>query len=90
MELILTVEAAPHYPRIRAHLMTKTAVSDACISVITKSELLYGLEVSTRRQQDDRALTAFLRYVKVLDFPDEAAPHYATMQCSPEGERNHD
>ena len=52
MELILTVEAAPHHPRIRAHLMTKTAVSDACISVITKSELLYGLEVSTRRQQD--------------------------------------
>jgi tRNA(fMet)-specific endonuclease VapC len=55
--------------------LNKTPVSDVCISVITTSELLYGVEVSPRRQQDDKALTAFLRYVEVLDFPDEAAPH---------------
>jgi len=61
--------------------LKKTPVSDGCISVITKSELLYGVEVSPRRQQDDKALTAFLRYVEVLDFRDEAAPHYARIRA---------
>jgi tRNA(fMet)-specific endonuclease VapC len=61
--------------------LRKTPVSDVCISVITKSELLYGVEVSPRRQQDDAALTAFLRYVEGLDFPDEAARHYATIRA---------
>src|SRR5215469_4749500 len=61
--------------------LKKTPVSDVCISVITKYELLYGVEVSPRRQQDDEALTAFLRYVEVLDFPDEAAPHYARIRA---------
>lgn len=58
-----------------------TPVSDMCISVITKSELLYGVEVSPRRPQDEAALNAFLRYVEVLDFPDEAAPHYAKIRA---------
>src|SRR5512146_1390915 len=61
--------------------LRKTPVSDVCISVITKSELLYGVEVSPRRQQDEAALSAFLRYVEVLDFSDEAAPHYAKIRA---------
>lgn len=61
--------------------LRKTPVSDGCISVITKSELLYEVEVSPKRQQDDAALNAFLRYVEVLDFPDEAAPHYAKIRA---------
>ena len=56
-------------------------VSDVCISVITKSELLFGVELSPRRQQDEVALNAFLRYVEVLDFPDDAAPHYAKIRA---------
>jgi tRNA(fMet)-specific endonuclease VapC len=56
-------------------------VSDACISVITKSELLFGVEMSPRKQQDETALNAFLAYVEVLDFPDEAAPHYAKIRA---------
>lgn len=54
-------------------------VSDVCISVITKSELLFGVEMSPRRQQDESALNAFLAHVEVLDFPDEAAEHYAKI-----------
>ncbi len=61
--------------------LRRTPVNDVCISVITKSELLYGVEVSPRRQQDEAALNAFLRYVEVLDFPDEAAPHYARIRA---------
>jgi tRNA(fMet)-specific endonuclease VapC len=56
-------------------------VADICISVITKSELLYGVEVSPRREQDATALKAFLPYVEVLAFPDDAATHYAQIRA---------
>lgn len=61
--------------------LEKVAVSDVCISVITKSELLYGIEISPRRQQDEAALSAFLSYVEVLDFPDDASFHYARIRA---------
>ena len=61
--------------------LRRTPVADLCISVITKSELLYGVEVSPRRQQDEVALNAFLQYVEALEFPDQAAAHYATIRA---------
>ena len=57
------------------------AVRDVCISVITKSELLYGVELSPRRRQDAAALQAFLEYAEVADFPDMAAPFYARIRA---------
>jgi len=56
-------------------------VTDVCMSVITKSELLYGVEVSPRRAQDATALQAFLPHVEVLEFPDDAAIHYAQIRA---------
>jgi tRNA(fMet)-specific endonuclease VapC len=56
-------------------------VSDVCISVITKSELFFGVEVSPRRRQDQAALDAFLNYIEVLDFPDQASLHYARIRA---------
>lgn len=50
------------------------------VSVVTKSELLYGVEFSPRRQQDEAALNAFLGYVEVLDFPDQSSPQYAQIR----------
>jgi tRNA(fMet)-specific endonuclease VapC len=61
--------------------LQKVPVHDVCISVITKSELLFGVELSPRRHQDEAALSAFLRYVEVLDFPDAAALHYAKIRA---------
>jgi tRNA(fMet)-specific endonuclease VapC len=61
--------------------LAKVPVSDVCISVITKSELLYGVEVSPKRRQDEAAVEALLRYVEVLDFPDEASSHYAKIRA---------
>lgn len=58
----------------------KVPVSDICISVITKSELRFGVELCPRRQQD-AALDRFLRYLEVLDFPDEASAHYAKIRA---------
>ena len=43
-------------------------VTEVSISVITRSELLYGVEVSPRRAQDATALHAFLPHVAVLEF----------------------
>jgi tRNA(fMet)-specific endonuclease VapC len=56
-------------------------VADVCISVITKSELLYGVEVSPRQVQDASALQAFLPHVEVLELPDAAATHYAQIRA---------
>ncbi len=57
-------------------------IDAVCVSVITKSELLFGIEVSPRRQQDQSALDEYLRHVEVLDFPDEAAVHYAQIRAA--------
>ena len=56
-------------------------VVDVCMSVITKCELQYGVEVSPRRAQDAAALAAFLPYVAVRELPDEGAPHYAETRA---------
>ena len=61
--------------------LEKVSVGDVCISVITKSELLFGVEVSPKRRQDAAALSAFLNYIQILDFPDAASPHYARIRA---------
>jgi tRNA(fMet)-specific endonuclease VapC len=61
--------------------LSTVPVSDVCISVITKSELLYGVEISPRRRQDAAALSAFLNYIQILDLPDEASQHYARIRA---------
>jgi tRNA(fMet)-specific endonuclease VapC len=61
--------------------LSAVPVSDVCISVITKSELLYGAEASPRRRQDAAALSAFLNYIQILDFPDAASPHYVSIRA---------
>jgi tRNA(fMet)-specific endonuclease VapC len=68
-----------HDPLLRK--LRKVSVGDVCISVITKSELLYGVEVSPRRQHDEAALASFLSNIEVADFPDQAALHYAQIRA---------
>jgi tRNA(fMet)-specific endonuclease VapC len=55
-------------------------VDDVCMSVVTKAELLYGVEVSPRRAQDVAALAAFLPYVEAVDLDQSAALHYAEIR----------
>jgi tRNA(fMet)-specific endonuclease VapC len=62
--------------------LQKVPVGGVCISVITKSELLYGVEVSPQRQQNQAALGAYLRHVEVLEYPDDAALHYAQIRAA--------
>jgi tRNA(fMet)-specific endonuclease VapC len=56
-------------------------IEQVCISVITEAELLYGVDISPRRQTDGLAVDAFLRHVAILDFPDQAAAHYADIRA---------
>ena len=62
--------------------LQQVPIGAVCISVITKSELLFGVEVSPKRQQNHAALDEYLRHVEVLDFPDEAALHYAQIRAA--------
>ena len=57
-------------------------VDDVCMSVVTKAELLYGVELSPRRAQDAAALAAFLPYVEALDLTDDATTHYAEIRAN--------
>ena len=61
--------------------LQRVAVSDVCVSAISKAELMYGVEVSPRRQKDQAALDEFLRYVEVLAFPATAALGYALIRA---------
>ena len=73
---IMKRSSQPLMKRLRA-----IPVTSVCISVITKSELLYGVEVSPRHTQDSTALQAFLPHVEVLEFPNDAATHYAQIRA---------
>lgn len=61
--------------------LRRTPVEEVCISVITKAELLYGVDISPRPKTAEAAVAAFLTHVAVLDFPDEAAPHHAAIRA---------
>jgi tRNA(fMet)-specific endonuclease VapC len=56
-------------------------LSDVCMSVVTRAELLYGVEVSPKHAQDAAALAAFVPYVEVLDLDEDAALHYAEIRA---------
>lgn len=61
--------------------LQSVAVDDVCMSVVTKAELLYGVELSPRHAQDAAALAAFLPYVDALGLDEEAALHYAQIRA---------
>lgn len=61
--------------------LAKMSTSDVCISVITQAELAFGVAASPRKQHDEAVLLAFLRYIQVLDFPADAASHYADIRA---------
>jgi tRNA(fMet)-specific endonuclease VapC len=60
--------------------LERIAVGDACISAVTLSELMHGVEVSRRTAQDRAALEVLLRHVAVLEYPSGAAEHYAAVR----------
>ena len=61
--------------------LQRVPIADVCISTISRCELMYGVEVSPRRRQDQAALDVYLRHVAVLDYPSDAALDYAVVRA---------
>ena len=68
------------HPLVLKRLQT-FPVDAVCMSVVTKAELLYCVELSPRRAHDAAALAAFLPYVEAVDLDESAAPHYAEIRA---------
>lgn len=62
--------------------LASIAVGELCISAISKAELLFGIELSPRPNQDRARLQVFLQHIDVLDFPQDAAQHYAEIRAA--------
>lgn len=68
-------------PRLLQKLQT-VPTSAVCISAITKSEIVYGVEISPRQQKDRAALEFFLQHIEVLDYPASAADDYGNIRAA--------
>ena len=62
--------------------LQRVAIAEVSISAISKSELEYGVAASPRPLQDREALDQYLRHVAVLDYPQDAASHYAQIRAA--------
>jgi tRNA(fMet)-specific endonuclease VapC len=51
------------------------------ISTITVAELLYGVQVSSRKRANQIAVDALIRHLAVLDWPRGATEHYAEIRA---------
>ena len=67
--------------KVLAHLM-KTQVSDVCISSITLSELEYGVQKSSRKEQNTIALAKFAAPLEVAPYDALAAREYGEIRAS--------
>lgn len=61
--------------------LEQVGVSDVCMSVLTKAELLYGVAVSPRALRDRESLEQLLAFMQVLDLPEAATEHYAEIRA---------
>lgn len=69
-------------PREALQSFERFEVGEVGVSVITVSELRYGVEKSTRPEQNLRALEQFLLPLEVLDFGPEATVSYGRVRAS--------
>ena len=82
---MLDTDTSSYIMRRTSTVITKlqtVPVSDVCISAITQSELMFGVEVSPRREKNQVELDAFLKFVDVLDYPSSAALDYAQIRAN--------
>jgi len=51
------------------------------ISVVTYAELLYGVQVSSKKKANQEAVDALVRHLRVLEWSQDAAWHYAEIRA---------
>lgn len=61
--------------------MQAVALRQQAVSTITVAELLYGVQVSSRKKANRLAVDALIRHLAVLDWPRMAAEHYADIRA---------
>ena len=59
----------------------KTPLSEIAVSSITIAEMEYGIAKSTKPTESRIALMKFLLPFEIIDFTEEAAPHYGSIRC---------
>jgi tRNA(fMet)-specific endonuclease VapC len=52
-----------------------------CISVVTLAELLYGVQVSSKKKANQEAVDLFAQHIEVLGWTPDAAKHYAEIRA---------
>ena len=53
-----------------------------CVSVVTLAELLYGLELASKKKANRQAFDELMRHLSVLQWNETAAAHYADIRYS--------
>ena len=66
----------------------KSETSEINISSITLSELLYGVSISSKPEQNLMALTQFLAPLEILPYSDETAQYYGDLRAYLEKQGN--
>ncbi len=61
--------------------LMKSRISQIGISSITLSELEYGVEKSSKQEQNQVALAQFLAPMEILSYGDEAAQQYGRLRA---------
>ena len=51
-----------------------------CMSVVTFAELLYGVQLSTKKKANREAVDAVARHLQVLQWTPDAAEYYADIR----------
>ena len=52
------------------------------ISVVTLAELLYGLQLATKKKANQTAFDAMIKHLMVIDWTPDAAMHYAELRAA--------
>ncbi|NOY15853.1 MAG: type II toxin-antitoxin system VapC family toxin [Gammaproteobacteria bacterium] len=58
----------------------KIAMEQLCISVVTYTELIYGVERSSTRRVNRPVIEDFVRHLDVMDWNSEAADQYGAIR----------
>ena len=56
-------------------------VAQQVMSVVTYAELLYGVQVSSKKKANQAAVDALAVHLAILDWPQDAAQHYAEIRA---------
>ncbi len=56
-------------------------VAQQVMSVVSYAELLYGVQLASKKKSNQAAVDALMRHLAVLDWPKEAAQHYAEIRA---------